>query len=96
MDILTRYPILVRLPDELRAGFAAKGDAGLRLTADECAALGMARCESFVLIPACGPTPRLETVFGGDVEGGIREIILTQRNRGTEGQRGRAHEREGL
>ena len=87
-DVLTRYPVLARLPEALRADYAAKGDAGLRLTADECAALGLARCESFVLQPMCGPNlmPDARTVFGGDVDGGIREI-LTQRNRETEEQR---------
>lgn len=84
-DILTRYPVLARLPEDARAAYAAKGDAGLRLTADECAALGLARCDSMVLQPVCGPTPDLRTVFGGDIEGGIREIRLTQRRQEAKG-----------
>lgn len=85
-NILDRYPILAGLPDELRAGFAAKADQGLALTGDECAALGLARCESLVLQPMCGPNlmPDAVSVFGGDVDGGVREMLLTQRRRETE------------
>ena len=83
-NLLDRYPVLSRLPEALRADYAAKGDAGVRLTADECAALGLARCESFVLQPMCGPNlmPDARTVFGGDVDGGIREILTQRRKEG--------------
>lgn len=86
-DVLERYPILARLPEADRAGYAAKGDAGLALSPDECAALGLARCESLVLQPMCGPNlmPDLKTVFGGDVDGGMREIISTQRRKEAKG-----------
>ncbi len=68
MSILERYPILARLPEGERAGYAAKADAGLALSADECAALGLAACDSMVLMPACGPVADVRTVFGGDVK----------------------------
>lgn len=72
--ILERYPILARLPEELRAGYAAKADAGQPLTPDEGVALGMCRCEGRVLIPVCGPVPDLATVFGGDMRA-LKDII---------------------
>lgn len=65
--ILGRYPILDRLPEALRAGYAAKADEGAALTADEGAALGLCRCEGRVLMPAGGAVARMATVFGGDV-----------------------------
>ncbi len=74
MSILERYPILARLPESERAGFAAKADAGLALTAEENAALGLCPAESRVLMPECGPVAKLETVFGGDVDV-LREIM---------------------
>jgi hypothetical protein len=74
MSILERYPVLARLPEDLRAGYAAKADAGLALTVDECVALGFAPCDSFVLMPACGPVADLKTVFAGDWTV-LREIV---------------------
>ena len=65
-DILTRYPVLARLPEHMRAAAAAKADAGLPLSAEENAAMGLCPADSRVLIPVCGPTPDLRTVFGGD------------------------------
>ena len=66
-NLLERYPVLARLPEDLRAGYAAKADAGLPLSADEVEAMGLARCEALVLIPVCGPTPVIESVFPGDM-----------------------------
>lgn len=72
--ILERYPILARLPEELRAGFAAKADAGLALTPDEGVLLGLCRCEGRVLMPAYGPLANLFTLFGGDTDA-IRDVV---------------------
>lgn len=72
--VLERYPILERLPEGLRASFAAKADAGLPLTPDEGEMLGLCRCEGRVLMPACGPVAKLETVFGGDMNA-VRDLI---------------------
>lgn len=72
--MLERYPILGRLPEGLRAGFAAKADAGLPLTPDEGEMLGLCRCEGRVLMPACGPVAKLETVFGGNPDA-IRDVL---------------------
>jgi hypothetical protein len=76
-DLLDRYPVLSRLPETMRAGYAAKGDAGLALTEDECAALGLSRCESFVLQPSrwqrCPPlSARCPKQAGGTMSGARR------------------------
>lgn len=68
MSILERYPILARLPEAMRSAVAAKADAGLALSAEENAALGLCPAESRVLMPVCGPVVELKTVFGGDVK----------------------------
>lgn len=72
--ILERYPILARLPEGLRAEFAAKADAGLALTPDEGVLLGLCPCEGRVLMPACGPLADLSTLFGGDPDA-IRDVL---------------------
>lgn len=74
MSMVERYPILANLPECERAGYAAKADKGLPLTADECVALGFAPCDSLVLIPVCGPTPDLTAVFGGDLMA-LRDVM---------------------
>ena len=73
-DILTRYPVLERLPEQMRAAAAAKADAGLPLTAEENEAMGLCPADARVLIPIYGATPDLRTVFGGDWNA-LKEII---------------------
>lgn len=77
-DILTRYPVLARMPEHMRAEAAAKADAGLPLSAEENEAMELPPCASLVLIPVCGLTPDLRTTFGGDWNA-LRHIIQPEK-----------------